>query len=429
MIELDKLSRRLAVGASLSLAIRVAGVLLMFAAHALLARALGVSDYGVFTYAISIVPVLALVAKSGFQFSSLRFLHEYGDSGQFELRSGYLRRSLQIPLVLSLALTAAVTAAGYLVPDLPDAIRESARHATWIVIFFTLATIAQQSLRALKKIGYSQVFEQIGLPLALIGFSGALLLAGASPGYRGAFAVYGGAYVAIAMIAWLLVGKFSGVGLSSPARYDTALWLKVAWPLAVAGVCSVLLSRLDIIMLGFFVGTEQIAFYSVSSRIAGLTIFCMAALAAIAGPYIAQYHKAGDRSTLTRLLRRLVAAALVVNGLFWIALWLFGDYLLLAFGAQYVDYRTLMLILAAGRLADFGLSFGGQLLSVSGHQKAYMLLLLAMTLLLCVALPVGIEWRGLTGAAIATAAVAITSNVLVFVQVRRCTGIAILPGR
>lgn len=425
----DEILNKIFTGASLSLVIRVSGVLLMFVAHALLVRAMGDNAYGVFAYATSVVPLLALIANGGFQISSLRFLHEYNEVDKIALRAGYLRRSFQIPLGVSTLMCLAATAAGFYLESLPDTIAESAKYAAWIIVVFSLTYIAQQALRAMKKIVFSQIFEQIGLPLILIALAAIFILQERALGYQTALGIYGLGFLMILMICRRLVFRHSGTGPNTACKYDTANWIRVSLPLGLVGLSLVFMTRLDIILLGFFVSAEEIALYSVASRIAGLTVFCMAALSAITGPYISEFHHGGKTLELKRMLRKVIFFALLANLLFWLFLLAFGEYLLLAFGAQYVPLQGIMLILAAGRLSGIGLALVGPILTVSGHQKEYMNFLLLMSAVLFVALYFAVLNHGLTGAAIATSVVMALTNIAVFALIKKHTGINLLSGR
>ena len=90
---------------SVSLVIRVVAVGLMFVAHVLLARVLGVEEYGVFSYYFVLIPLASMFMDLGFRSSALRYVTQYKNDPA--LKKGYIRTALLTSLKIGVALSLA----------------------------------------------------------------------------------------------------------------------------------------------------------------------------------------------------------------------------------------------------------------------------------------------------------------------------------
>ena len=411
--------------AALSLGIRVGGVLLMLAAQILLARAMPVSEYGVFIYAINIIPLATLLLQLGFPSATIKFMHHY--KGEPALLKGFVRISFLLPAVLIAAVCALLWLVHAQLP-MPEIMHRTVRDGVWIVLFFAMTQMAQQHLRALHKVSYSQVFEQIGLPLLLIGFAGLVLLRGQPSDFSQAIGFYGVCYIVLTLITTLLLARVlaSHSDLRMPARYETRYWLKTAMPMGVGVMAITLLSRIDIFMLGMFLPAEAIAHYGVASRIAGFLMFALAALGAVLDPIISQMYHEGRIADISRLIGKVVRLVLLGGAAMFAGLLLLGEFILGLFGAAYVDATSLMLILAAGQMVNLSAGPSVSILNISGHQKIYMQLLLVCVVLTAGALWLVIPAYGVLGAAVVTSVMLAVMNAALGVLIYRKTGIRIL---
>jgi len=280
-------------------------------------------------------------------------------------------------------------------------------------------------LLAMRRVVLSQIFEQIGLPVILIIMALYFIFSAEKLGFLTAFTVHGLTYATIALICITLVMKTAGINFSTPAKYETKKWVKVAVPLGIASVSAVLISRMDILFVGFFVLPEEIAKYGVASRVAGLMIFGLAAVGAVTAPRISEMYYKNELDEISELLKKIIKIMTVCGILALTLLYTFGDWILLAFGAEYVKAKHLMIILSLGQV--FNLSAGpiSPILTVSGNQKSYMKTLLFIVICFALVLPVAINNYGLVGAAVTTSIVTVVMNFSLIRLIKRKTGISV----
>ena len=74
-------------------------------------------------------------------------------------------------------------------------------------------------------------------------------------------------------------------------RYLAREWLAVSIPLYVVTAMYVVIAQTDTVMLGMITGTTESGIYSVSSRIAGITVFGISAVNIVIAPSISSAWK------------------------------------------------------------------------------------------------------------------------------------------
>ncbi len=415
------LGKKIIRGATISLFTRICGVALMFTAQALLARSMSQTEYGYFIYAISLIPVLAFFGKIGFEATPLRYLYEYEDKP--ELRNGFILTSLRVVAIASAIVSIMLTLAGYILMDfLPKTVQHTLLYSSWIIFFFSLTYVAQGFLNAVKMIFFSQFFAQILLPLVLLVV---VFATGMKMNAVGGYIAYGGAMAVGAVWAWMLI--FRRVFRAQPAyETDTRNWVLVSMPLFVSLLVTALLPRLGNIVVGFFESAENVAAFSVVSRIAVLFTFISTALAAIADPTISEYFQKGDTRKIQRLTRFVFLANIAIGLCGFLFTLAVGEYVLLAFGENYVACKGALLIFILGQSFNILNGPSTSLFTVTGNQGVFMKIMLSSCLSLFIFLAIGLKFGGLMGAAIATSLNMLFTSIVVVVIFRKRTGIQIV---
>lgn len=425
-LRFDSVMHRLLGRAGLSLGIRVGGVGLMFMAHVLLARAMSANDYGSFVYAINAIPLMVLLVQLGFPSASVKYMHAY--TAEPSALKGFVITSFLLPSTLALIGIVAVAPLLLTYVPMTAVMQQTFTYGMWAVLLFALTQMAQQHLRALHRTTYSQIFEQIGLPLLLMAFAGYVLWQGAGASFVESMHIYTLCYALLALVTacvcWRMLGKH--IALDRTPEWRLREWVRTAIPMGISVIAITLLSRLDVLMLGAYVAPETIAHYGVASRIAALLMFAMAALGAVLDPIISQWYHAGDTHKISQLLSRIVRLILCASMLMLVGLYFCSDLLLGMFGPEYTEAKSILLVLAIGQAFNISAGPSASILNVSGHQKAYMHLVLGCIAISAAALAWAIPAYGVMGAAVVTAAMLVAMNVALGVLIYRKTGIRIL---
>lgn len=399
----------------LSLALRAAGVGMMFFAMIVLARILPQQDFGLYTYALDSVALASAAVGLGLNQTAVRVVPDALNTKHPQSLRNFALIGFAATAVSCLTLWPLLEVARR-AELLPDAIDTSFLTIAILTLFaIGSLRLAQEMLRGAKLIGLSQIFEQILWPALLLIFAGGILSGWMAPRAAGILVFQAIAFlIATALLLAVFFGKAKpqqppstgGNGLAKDARQ----WLGIGLPLAFAGMLSVFLKRGDMLALGAVVSAAELAPYAASTRVAGLLIFALGAANAATAPLMRQFWSAGDREQLQNVADRSAALALGLASPLAIIIILFPEFILLAFGPGFVEGAAALRILAVGQLVNAMTGPVGPLMIAVGKQGTYARFVAATALLCAVLLFLLVPEYGLVGAAIATAASAIALN-------------------
>ena len=314
--------------------------ILSFASGILLARILTKSEYGVYSYANTLMGFFLLV--SGFGMVS-GLLQVGSEQKQEEKRLGLYRFACRFGFAYNLLLAAVILFVALVIP-LPIA---GSGKILALMCLYPLATLMRDLKTALLRaqmrnqdFSYANTFSTAAM--VLLSCTLALLLR--------AEGLVLGQYLAC-ILTILFIRKKCGVGISfRKSGVDTAAKRDLL------GVCSIsvlndglseLMYLLDVFILGLAVPDETvIASYKVATTIPTALVFIPLSVITYVYPYFARNR--GDKAWLTKNYSRLVLSMgalnlLIGGGLILVAPWLIG----LVFGKVYLDSVAPFQILCA----------------------------------------------------------------------------------
>lgn len=407
------------------LAAQVSGIGLAYVVQILLARWMGVDAFGSYTYVLAWASTVALVTGLGFPAAVLRFVPEYQSREASGLLRGFLRRSAQLTLATSTALSLAATAAILLVDHGGAAERTLLLLGAWIVPPLAFIRLQTETLRAARHLTIAYLPTLLARP-ALVAAGAYLLLDGDGQltGW-GAMAATLGATMAIILvrIPWMR----HSLGRQTPdarAQFDTRVWLKTSTTLLLVPAFLFVINQADLLMVGLLIDETSVGIYRVAARSAAFATLALVAVNTATAPLIASTFKKDGPEGLQKLVTWSVHLifwpSLALAALLLIA----GGWLLGLFGKAFAAGYPILAILTIGHLVNAITGPVGYLLNLTGFQtdsarvygwaaSANIVLSLA-----------GIQLFGMTGAAIATAASVAMSNIWLYLLVRRRLGVS-----
>ncbi len=396
----------LARGTGGALAVEITGTGLAFGLHVLLARLMGVDDYGVFTYALSWVMLLAIFGRVGFGTSLIRFVAAYEAQKDWGALRGVLRRGNQIALAASLFMVlVGITVVWGLRGRMSHALFLTLLISPVVLPLTVLSQLRMGALRALRRVVISALPERLFRPivlscLALIAYCTRFApLSG--PVVMGLHV--GSVAVAFAMGCVFLRSALPGEVPGARPEYRTGEWVAASVSILLVGAEQVVLRRTDVLMVGALLGTTQAGIYAVGVRIATLVWFILQSVNAIAAPMISRLYAKGQRKELQHMLR--FAAKVIV----WLTLPLAAGLVLLAgvvlsaFGDKFVAGQTALRILCVGQLMSALAGSVVYLMIMSGHHREAARITGGIAVLNIVLNAILIPLLGIAGAAVATA--------------------------
>lgn len=371
----------------------VGGRLALLALLIVAARTLTTADFGAYAYALAIGVIASLLADSGIHISLVQSLSAGAGADAARAALGRaVRTRTAVGVVLGAGAALLAGAAGSSI----------AQSLSLAVVSGSPVVIAQAELWLQVPRASGRLHEEAavgGFARASLFAAGSLaLLVGA--GVPGLAAAHGATAVAT-----LVVARTVAMRLVRPAAtgYRSAIRLTyaAALPLAVAGMASVLMFRVDAVLLQWLSGADTVAVYTTAYRSFEAALLVSVALMAAAFPRLVRValDAAAFRAYFARTALTLIGLALVTS----IGAWVLGPPLVsIAFGPGYDAAGDILRILVAGLTVIYLNALLTQSLIALGrawHVALGMAIGLAVNVVLNIAL---IPPLGAAGAALAT---------------------------
>jgi O-antigen/teichoic acid export membrane protein len=399
---------------------------LNFVLGVILARLLGVTGFGAYSYALAWMSLLNTLAVLGLDTLLVREIAAYHAQSEWGRMRGLLRWTSGIVLcaAFSLALLAA-TLTRLLASRLDPLVLTTFWVALLLLPFLALMRLRQAAMQGLLHVVSGQVAEMLLFPLLLLGaVGGAHLLL--EHGLTASWAM--GMHCLVASITFLIGTVLLIRAIPRETReavpvYQTAVWMQSALPMLFYTILQMVNGRLDMLLLGAIKGAGTVGIYSVAARWGEFFTFFLGTLLPALGPRIASLHATGDREGLQRVVTRCTRMTLLCS--LPVAIGMLGGsrWLLLLYGPTFTQGQTALIILGIGQFYNVLAGPVGWLLLMTGNERDTVTSLVASVTVNAV-LNLGLTpHMGLEGAAIASASSIITWNTLMAFFVYKRLGV------
>lgn len=386
----------------------------------ILARALGPVEFGAFSFAIAFLGICLIFAKCGLDTALVRLVaacQAAQDTDRLGAAVRFASRFAPIAggLVGIVAGTLLIAGGKSSVP--PAVIGLAAA----IVPIAARSELNAAALRGFRRLGLALAGDGLVRPVVALG---ALAVFWAmAPGWltaAGALTAFGIGTCVSALFSSIALRGHLPAGTTPASRAAVQDWLRLGASLMLANGSLVAMYAVDSLLLGLLRSPAEAGFFSVAARIALFVLFVMNAVQLAAAPRVAAAR--GDRLRTRSIVRRVNLLS-VLAGVFVAAVFLAAAEVLLAlFGAEFVAAAPALRILVLAQLINVLTGPTGVLLSMTGQERTYAILLacgLGLQVLMSLWL---IPRFGLTGAAVAGLTAHAAWNLAAAVALRRSLG-------
>lgn len=408
----------------LALGVRVGAAGLAYLLQILLARLLGLANYGTFSFAWNLVTIGGFLATFGFGQIAVRFLAQYHAEGRADLAHGFLRLGTLITVGGSIGFAAIglglfpVLAVGY-----GQLCCQVLAIGVIALPFFALTDFLEGIARSqgwtLRALVPPYIIRQ-GLVIVLLGSLAAMGM-GVSATLAMMVALLGTFVAALCQLT-LVVPALLRLFPPTTPRYDLTAWRMAAVPMLLSDLAVLGRQHIDLIILGLLAPPATVGLYFAATRIASLLGLIEFALGAAFGHRFAREAAKADPAQfealyaetrrLTRLPGLLATMGLVVAAP--LVLKLFGP----AFTEGALPAQVLIIVAGLRLLvgpAEEALAMAGHPGTVWRAQCAGALLTASLCLVLAG------PWQAL-GAALASAAGGLFTLAWLCLSTRRLLG-------
>ena len=406
-------------------ALRLLGAALGFAAQIVLARTLGLTQYGQFVYAVAIINFSVIIAKFGLDTTQLRFVSVYVAEHSDSRLRGLARFSDTV--VAPAGFVVGVVAALVLVWTGGWSTAEQPLGLPLLVAAIpvvALTALRSSSLLGLGKVLRSNAPELLIRPLMLM--SGCIV---ASQYLQTVQAQHGLLIFLLAVITSFLLSTFwlrqdDRMSRSKQVRpeFETRKWLDTSTTFLVSAVAFFAITQADILIVGALLGNDAVAGYTAAARCAIYVQFLLVAVQKAVAPMLSQHYASGDLQSTQRVLD-VVASVSSVSGVFaGVVVILFAEPIMGLFGSDFRSAAVLLQILAGAQVLRALTGATNTTMNMTGHHRAALVLQGGFALLGIVLIIVAASF-GITFVALATGSVIVAWNIAVCLYLWRATGL------
>lgn len=409
-IEVD---RGLARSSLLAFLLYMVGAGLAYVTQLVIARIVGPASFGIYSYVLAWVTLLAYGCTLGFNVSLMRFVPAYQAVLDWRRARGVIRYAYRWGLAAALVAAAAGTTIvlAWSSPTGSELVTTFVL-GLWSVPLITLLLISMATVRALGGVATALAPERVlrdSLILALVGLA-------AWSGIR--------APDATMVMAAMLVSTATALGLISISvrkllppplmgvapLYSPEDWRPTILPLTVMVAAEILVSRAGVMLLGMNGKVQDAGLFALAINLAALVTLPRVAVSTLFSPRISSLHALGDVAGMQRLFARATALTFAGALALSVPLLLTTELLLGWLGPDFVEGADVVRILVLGQLVSAIAGPQQSVMTMTGCERAGAALLSASAATNLVACIVAVQF-GSVAVALATAGALIAWNV------------------
>lgn len=270
------------------------------------------------------------------------------------------------------------------------------------LVFFAVTMLNIDTIRALKKTILSEMYRSIFRYLPVFIFAIILLKTNNEE-----------LLVEVYLLGFLLLSLFSSIRVyilfkkidkpnDKSESFTITEIFKTSSPMALSAIAYFIMQSIDIIILSIYEGFDQIAYYSVSVKLAMLTTLALMSVNIVIAPRIAEIYENQKKQKLQKLIKHSTRIIFLISICVLSVLFFFSEEILGLFGQGYVIANNALLFLLAAQFFNAISGPGAIYLNMTGRQKTLNKILVS-ALIINISLNFYlIPIQGINGAAIAT---------------------------
>ncbi|RIK38580.1 MAG: hypothetical protein DCC55_20720 [Chloroflexi bacterium] len=425
---IDSLRQTAARNMGVSLLVKLLSLASGLLTQLVLARLLGVAEFGVYAFVWAIFLTCLIVCTWGFPISAIRFVASYQSQAEWPLLRGFIRQARL--LVLGISLLVAVVGAGIL-PWLSNqrlidpALGQHISLALLLLPLYALLEVQAGILRGANQLLLALLSQNVFFHLFTAGLVQLSLLVIDGLTVNRAILLSGGGIAFTVIIQhFLIVRRLPALIWYAPSTFQTREWLRVSGVLMVGTGLEQLMRQLDVLVLGSLVGTTASGIYVVAARFASLVnVGLQISNQSTAHLYPSLYveKRTSDLQkvvSFTTLVTVVTTLPLVLALIFW------PQQILGWFGETFaVEGALVIQILLFGQFINALSGPNGVLMQMTNHQDEMVWIIAIACVLQFILLTIFALRFGLVGVALATSVTIAFRNIIVSLRVRRHLGI------
>jgi O-antigen/teichoic acid export membrane protein len=398
------------------LAVRCFGIAALFGFEVALARSLGISGYGAFSFGLALAGLVSRLAPLGWLSTSTRLVSSYVSLGKDSLLKGALivaYAATALGLISALLLLVVASSGA----DLSTS-SEVLPYVVAVAAALAFLELHRHILRGLHAGDLGEALVILLLPALVTAVVWTIGVRDA----RTAGYLYAATSCGLVLLSSVAIGRRLPAPMwKSKAEFRTRAWSLAALAILLGSASSEVLTRTSVILLGVLGDDQDVALYHAAARLALMNVFVLRALTSVAAPHFSELYSAGRFAELRAMFRRQCLLSFAGGVPIFVFLWTFPDFVLGMFGPEFAVSETTLRVLSIGYLASAAAGPCGTALMMIGRERAYAGITFTALVVGVAANYILIQQLGALGAAVATAGVLVFNNALYLAVFSRAT--------
>ncbi|KAB1070767.1 oligosaccharide flippase family protein [Methylobacterium planeticum] len=367
-------ARALISGSMSGLILSAANRVITLVSTALLARCLGIEQFGIYSLVIAIALAIRTLVELGLPTLLVREVARV-DQDTISTDQGAIIRDAVLLVMASSLLVAALIG---LVLNVSALFGGEGEYASLLLLIIllplgTLSRILAAALVGKRELFRAQLAEFFVAPVVMLGGAAFLSLHWAQPTSQNAlaFQIAANALAVFCAAVWLKRGSQARAPHRSCSRSSMLTLGRAGLPFLIANIALLLNAQIDTVVVGVIGTSADVALYRIGAQSAIVSTFALQVIQNVASPYIAKFHADGNSIRVKQIFRIVQAITFVFNLVITILFSLAGgEILTLLFGKSYAAAQPILVIISTGYLLNAACGPIGMLLSMTGHEKA-----------------------------------------------------------
>ena len=401
----------------------ILSALLLFIMNAVLAKCVDISVYGQFSYAISMISVLALVASFGLPNATMKYLPKYVSQSQcLEKAQGMVFFSITTIVVISFFISAIIF---YLSENVLDGhkMADGISLVPYLLPLTALGLWRAKASRSIQRIADSLVPEGVIRPASVIILTGIVYLVGIEISIFQLKVILIFSYIFSLIYGFFLLLKYffskRELILSRFGDYsEFREWTRCITIMFIIDIFQELMMRFDVLIGGGIISSDQVGLYAACSRIAFLNLFFLKIVDMVFAPRMAMSVANKDMLGCWKLLKNSSMISVLGSIPLYATVMIFSEQLLLIFGSNYVQGVLILQILATGQFVNAMTGSVGYALLMSGNEILFLKVCLVYAFIFFLACFFAAKMYGVTGIAISFSVMICVYNITLFLLSR-----------
>ena len=285
------------------------GQAFIFGVQAVLARMAGADEFGIYVYVFTWFNIVLIAALAGLDTATIKFVSVYVGTQRWSLGRGAIRFSRSAAALISIGVAALLAVAVSLLP-MQSGLRNAFYVACVLLPLWALARVNNGVLEGLKRVVVANALFAVARPLlwlttalVLVAVLG-ITLTGAGLVLAHALAVA----LTLGVIYWLILRVQPDELRSATPEIRASEWFGTSLPLSFVAGMSLVLNRVDIVLVGILLGTTEAGIYAVASRAAQIVNLGLSASNKVVAPRVAELYATNQIERLQRVVSPLAGS-------------------------------------------------------------------------------------------------------------------------